>query len=66
MRLEPCLTLPRASSKEAHKHNISFQPAFTGAEEDDIKPRAIAMEARMATLTALMGSLKSKIAAGTV
>ncbi|WP_338475781.1 hypothetical protein [Pseudomonas khavaziana] len=53
-------------AKEAHKHNISFQPAFTGAEEDDIKPRAIAMEARMATLTALMGSLKSKIAAGTV
>ena len=50
-------------AKEARKHNISFQPAVTDAGEDDIKPRAIAMEARMATLSALMGSLKSKIEA---
>lgn len=49
-------------AKEARKHNIQFQPAFTGADEDDIKPRAIAMETRMAALSALMGSLKSKIA----
>ena len=49
-------------AKEARKHNIPFQPAFTGADEDDIKPRAIAMETRMAVLSALMGSLKSKIA----
>ena len=51
-------------AKEARKYDISFQPTFTGAEEEDVKPRALALEARMAPLIKLMGSLKSKIASG--
>ncbi|PRA23808.1 hypothetical protein [Pseudomonas poae] len=48
-------------AKEALQRGIAFEPASTGEQHDDIKGRAIAVESRMAALTALMGKMTSKL-----
>lgn len=50
-------------ANEAKKRGISFQPASTGAPKEDIKSRVIAMEKRLAALSALMADLKVKLSA---
>lgn len=48
---------------EAKKSGIPFSVASTGPQRDDIEGRALAIESRLAVITALFGSMSSKLRA---
>jgi hypothetical protein len=48
-------------AKEAKALNVKVEDPTPGAQEDDIKSRAIGMESRMAYITGLMNAIKAKL-----